>query len=85
MLYSQIPAATDSQIISFGDKVKNTAIVERAYGLSSTVGRMVVYHDNVEREGGLLIQSTCDSIFNSSYAVINWYDDGCFINKLTFL
>ena len=59
-----VPAAADEQVLPFGNDVDHPAVLPRegAKQFGRAVGRVVVHDDQVEGEGGLLLQDGADGV-----------------------
>ena len=79
---SQVPATANSQVIAFGDEVQHPAVAERIYYLARSVGRVIVHHYYIEREGCLLFQHRAYRIGDCRTAVQDGDNHRCLNREL---
>ena len=76
---SEVPVATDTHIVVVSDDVDQAWVVSKFVDcFTSTVGREVIYHHEVELEVGLLVEHALDSVADSADTVTNRNHNGCF-------
>ena len=81
-MYGCVPASTNTQVVALGYDMYQSLVVESTQQLGCLVSRVVVYHNHIELELGLLAQCAVHRIADSLFAVVNGDDYRCLYVKL---
>ena len=79
---SHVPAATNSQIVTLGDDMDKSFVVETTQQLGRLIGRVVINHYHIILKLGFLAQRTVNGIANGFFAIVNRDNHRCFYIKL---
>ena len=82
----QIPASTYSKVFACRLEQEETWTISYfLHDFTGTIGRMIIYDNDVELEIGLLAHCTKHCVCDGLLSIENWDDDGCLIFKVLLI
>ena len=82
---SLVPAAADAEVCALWDDMHEPLVVDGLQQLRRPVSRVVVDHDDIVFEVGLLREGRVDGVADGLLAVVDGDDDGCLYVELLFV